>query len=271
MAKFSPYELDEYVLHRLSLNKKITLECEIEENKQLFNEIEKRKKVIEGIRQIGRESLLELFESWDNDINAGTIQKTTDKRKRSKEFSLHPVISYAIVIVIIGIVVTFSKNYNPTKNFTTEKAFAFYFEPMSTKMIFPEKDNPEFTQQRKAALAKYEMGDYESAIIDMNEYLLNKADDAIIHMFSGIAYLAMGQNETSIQRLKYAGNRDNNLLPYTNWFIALAYLNTEQMDDSREYLQRVAELGGFYSGKARELYVMSGGKYESQGKEIEQF
>ena len=54
MARFSPYELDEYVLEKLPLNKKISLECELEEDNQLVNEVEKRKRVIDSIKEIGR-------------------------------------------------------------------------------------------------------------------------------------------------------------------------------------------------------------------------
>ena len=269
MPRFSPYELDEYVLERLPLNKRITLECELEEDKQLLNEVEKRKRVINSIRQIGRDSLLEEFENWDIDTESYPDKAKEKEKKEKKEYSLPPIASYLTVAFIMAIVYWIASNYDPTKNFSTSKAYEFYFEPVSINVIFPNKKDPEYTADREIALTKYKNKDYAGAIEDMKAYL-SENDDATIHMFSGISYLAIGQNETGIQKLIYAGNRDKDLLAYTNWFIALSYMNTNQLKESQEYLQRVTDLGGYYAGKARELFHMSGG-VKLDDREIEQF
>jgi len=268
MARFSPYDLDEYVLERLPLNKRITLECELEEDTKLIKELEQRKRIINSIRQINRDSLLEEFENWDSESGEDRETKKKDKKKK-KEFSLPPLFSYLSVFFIVLVVYIITSNYDPTKNFTPEKAYAFYFEPLRTNIMFPDSDDPEFTDERIAVLEKYESGDHAEAIEDMTIYLEDH-DDPVIQLFSGISCIAEGQNETGVQRLMYAGNRDKSLTIYTNWFIALSYMNTGEMDASREYLQRVTDEGGYYSAKARELFHMAGG-LKLGDREIEQF
>ncbi len=267
MARFSPFDLDEYILERLPLNKRITLECELEEDDQLVNEVEKRKRVIGNIRQISRESLLQEFEDWDT--NGYQEKKKEIDKKEKKEFSLPAFASYLIAAIIMLGVYLLTHNYDPSKNFSPDKAYEFYFEPVNARVIFSSRNDSDLSEERKAVISKYQDHDFEGAIMDMNAYL-DENDDAIIQMISGISYLAVGQNETGEQRLIYAGNRDKKLLVYTNWFLALSYMKTGQMEESKEYLLRVTDLGGYYAGKARELFRMAGGTYLGD-KEIEQF
>jgi len=109
----------------------------------------------------------------------------------------------------------------------------------------------------KAALMKYEGGEYKEAIPLFEEALesYNK-DSSILNLYYGISLLGSGKSAEAIQPLgKAARNREGSvpLQRASNWYLALAYLAEGEKEECREVLDQLIKEKGDYHQQAVSL------------------
>ena len=105
----------------------------------------------------------------------------------------------------------------------------------------------------KEVIELYKLGDYQNAIP-----LLNKAfdieKDSLLLFYKGIAYIGNGESLKAIPVFESLQTSTTLPIDTVEWFLALAYFETNQKEKATILLKNVANTeGGKYKAKANEL------------------
>lgn len=127
---------------------------------------------------------------------------------------------------------------------------AAYFEPYPALGITMSDDD---ATVRLDALKLYAKKDYKNAIPQLDKAFAVEKDSLLL-FYKGIAYIGNGEAAKAILVLESL--RTSNTLPIdtVEWFLALAYLETNQKEKAFISLEKVINTeGGRYKVKAQEL------------------
>ncbi len=132
-----------------------------------------------------------------------------------------------------------------------EDLFQRYFEAYpSTRPVV--RGAP--TDGRANALALYEARDYSGALAALEDSLEREPSDPVDRFYAGLSRLALGQaREASLDLEQVRRLGETELQAPAEWYLALAYLRSQDLGEARARLKWVAEGGGFYQAKARAL------------------
>jgi tetratricopeptide (TPR) repeat protein len=133
-----------------------------------------------------------------------------------------------------------------------EALFQQYFEPYPSTQ--PGVRGAGSADVPTGALVRYEARDYSGALAALEAGLAREPNDAQLLFYAGLSRLALGnarEAERDLERVRELG--DPELRGPAAWYLALADLRRHDLAAARSRLTRVAEEGGFYKDKAREV------------------
>lgn len=111
---------------------------------------------------------------------------------------------------------------------------------------------------RGAAFARgmeaYGVGNYTTAWRELSEVCSHRPDDALAHLYLGIALTQTELIAAAIQPLKVAAEHGSGLVVERSlWFLANTYLRTDQPMAAQSTLKQLRDLGGDYAVNAEQL------------------
>src|SRR5690606_20456441 len=135
------------------------------------------------------------------------------------------------------------------------------FEPYLPLGV-PRSDS-DFTTEEEKAFNLYNNGNYEAAI-SLFEDVLTQQDKTEILFFLGNAYLASKppkpkQAISALQKFleedRLLNSQANLYLSQAKWYLSLAYLKNNQLDEAKRLLYELKQSESSYSKKANNLLI----------------
>ncbi len=240
---------DNYLKGKLSRSEKNNFEENLEKDEQLRKEFKEYEYVVQGINEYNREN----FKKYLNEIDKSAENYQLKKIRRYR------ILKYAasvIIILSIGLYLL----YFPLER---EKLFKEYFTPYPNDLIehsrgaslAGEWSNLSNEQYDAIVMAMnhYDNEEYQEAANIFNEMQL-KGDYPTIIFFHALSEITLGNTKKAIEMLEpLTKSYNNNYFIASQWYLALLYLKTNQLEASKELLKKIAITPSEFSTKAESL------------------
>jgi predicted Zn-dependent protease len=179
------------------------------------------------------------------------IESTYPLKEKSDNVRSFAWVKYAAAAVVIGISSLFSAWYFSSPNLGKE-LYAAHFETFKNKenTIRGNSDMGEILTWEQKANYDYQKGNYASAETNYEKILETEPNNSKTMVFLAVSYLNTDKPEKAIDLLsKYVpeGSRYDEDI---QWYLALAYLKTEQKGTAKLLLEGLRDKKGFYKDQS---------------------
>lgn len=222
--------IEKYIQGRLSDLEKKSVEELIQSDEEFRKAIEWEKQVAASLRQKSEEEFAHLLKELSQ-------KKSTPWLKWAA----------AAAILILGISAILFLFQPPTP----KQLFQSYFEPQPN-ITQPIIRGSEITTEDYEAFLAYEDRDWANAE-RLFEMLYGQSSNPVYLLYQGNCLLAMGKFQESIPVLEMAASQNAELSLRAKWFLALAYLQNNNLSKTKSLLQEIIEAEDVYSQQAASL------------------
>ncbi len=206
----------------------------LQEDSEFKEEFRFQKDLKKALQLNKRESLKATLQGFEKDL-----------KKKKSVFTIKTWLAAATVIILLGIG---SLIYNSFGNDDPKNLYAEYFEPYRNIVHPVERGENDGSIETKAFQA-YENGDFYKAINLFNSVESLEEDDNYIDFYKGISYLALNKNKEAIEILLPIATEiekgDYDLSQKANWYLALAYLNANEIEKAKSQLYMISHDNAF--------------------------
>ncbi len=228
--------IEKYIQNRLSSEEEVLFNELLKTNSNFKDEVAlhtKIKKVVKHEEDTNFRNLISEIESKS---------KSPSKKSSYKKWLV------AASILLISALGYISLNKN---TYTSQELFASYFEPYRN-VVHPIARNDEQQNDKAIAFSAYEKGDYNTAITLFTQ-LYNSSKEPYYLFYKANALLKLEQADEAIPLLLEHLKTQDTLTKRTNWYLALAYLKTEDIQKAKELLNTIISEGSYKNKEAKEL------------------
>lgn len=172
--------------------------------------------------------------SYEVEFSEAQDSKSTQRSK--------PLIAVAALLLIM-ISITFFLNKTPNN----DQLFSTYFEPSKnvSAPIVRSESNDELLSN---AFITYTEADYKKAI-PLFEKAFESTKNSELLFYEGNALLVLNQTEDAIQVFKKHLSFSDALTNRSHWYLALAYIKTDQMENAKIELKSLIDSGESFKKK----------------------
>jgi tetratricopeptide (TPR) repeat protein len=237
------YFIERYNAGEMSDVEKHWFRKELNGNEKLRNEIDLRKRTDEVLK---RQDIMSLRNKL-SEIES----KRREAKKPVKNSKKSAYIKYAAVfagLVLIGSLVLFSG-----KNLDNEKIMKRYYkvyEPPTAQRAAQSGADADFT----LAVEFYNTRDYEKAAVLFNKVLESKPNDMQTVLLKGVANFEEKKYPEAKQSFgKVIDDKNNLYIDQAQWYLALCYLNTNEIGKAKQLLSIIGKESGIYKNEAKKI------------------
>lgn len=171
---------------------------------------------------------------------------STKKKRKSKQW-LKPLYAVAAILLIALSINLFQQDrINETELFST------YFEPSKNVSVPIVRSETDESLLNNAFMA-YSETNYEEALSLFQKAFENTQNSELL-FYEGNTLLALGQTEKAIEKFKEHLNYEDQLTNRSYWYLALAYLKTNQLENAKDALKTLIDSGETF--KKREATLL---------------
>lgn len=232
-------ELDErveqYLLKNMGDTEREAFEDELKSDSELKKLFEKKQLLINGIR------------TGFNAEFKSKLKSEDQRRKHMVKTRRIRFISGIAAILVIGIFSTFFLNSiekNPIK------IYEEYYQP------YPNISTPlsRSDENGNSPYYQYEKGDFQTALIGFQAIIKDNPDDESALFYAALSNMELSDFKNAIEKLKKVTVKDESKFTQAaNWYLSLAYIHTNKLEQASEYLTKLAEGNDVYSKKAKKI------------------
>ncbi|WP_299098511.1 hypothetical protein [uncultured Winogradskyella sp.] len=164
-----------------------------------------------------------------------------------KQFKFYAIAIAASLIIALGI---FSL-LQPSNRVTNEQLFANYFEPYPN-IISPASRGNQTKNAKIEAFNYYDAKNYNLASQKF-EALYKSTNTPYYLFYHAICQLQLGKTDSAITLLKKREGVTDKLKMHTNWYLALAYLKTNNTTEAKILLQIISAENSFKHKAAKDI------------------
>lgn len=263
MDKESMYKkIDQYLnneLHGIDLEE---FERRIEEDENLAKEIALTQDVEEAVedryldtefasklRKMGKDYFKE---DKATGLSLPPTNAITSKPTSNNRLTTILLISSIIIGALLWMYFTATPTVVPIEQTTpeveTEQIFAANFQPYAVDNL--QRSETSNDSDYQAAIEAYEVKDYATAIPILEQALVATPNDNDIKMLLGNSYLGakQGQAQAAVDLFKpLAADESSLYIEQAEWYLALAYLQNDQVVEAQSLLEEIAaeEIGKY--------------------------
>lgn len=163
----------------------------------------------------------------------------------------HPKLRLAYVVASVFVVGIVSVLYLG-KDQPNEKLFAEYYQ---TYPNVASSVRGELTEGKlQDALQQYDAGDFKAAITRLQEILVTESDNIVANFYAGVSYLKVEESERAVGNLqKVVALNDPQFSEPAEWYLALAYLQQNDLEKTRAALNEILTEEHIYKEQAIKL------------------
>ncbi|WP_158860391.1 tetratricopeptide repeat protein [Lunatibacter salilacus] len=134
-----------------------------------------------------------------------------------------------------------------------EDLYFAYFEPYPNRVKPTVRSNNDQNGHASQAFHLYDQEQFDKAATAFEE-VYKKTDQDYALFYQAISYMASGNPEKAIPLLEqHEWEPENPYYEASHWYMALAYLNDQQIPQTKSHLKKVIDSNGLLSGRARKL------------------
>lgn len=157
----------------------------------------------------------------------------------------------AILILLVGAV--FFTDIFKTSATDPQDLFASNFEPY--QMILNTRSGQDLLGDQQAqlneALEAYAQKEYSKAASIFEDLKSENADQELYELYAAVSRLAAGQAVTAVEKLqKLQSESSPSLRQQVRWYLALAYIKSEQLEQAKTELKKISKDDFKYSEAA---------------------
>lgn len=238
--------IERYLEGRLSQEELNEFRQRLSRDRNFEKSVETYKAIIGGIKYSGENILRQKLKKLEASI---TAQENLDKRKFG--IPLKPIYSYSAAATIL-LLLTFTFIFILRHNPSPREVFTENFKPYSN-VVMPttrgEKFDKNDKNEQQEAFYLYDRERYQEAAF-LFDKLLKQAEAPALLLYSGNSYMAAGDYDAAIKRLKKLSKLNTEYKHQAQWFLALAYLAKNEPENGKPYLEGLAKQNISYSKKA---------------------
>ncbi len=173
---------------------------------------------------------------------------TADREPAGRKFAGWGVVLVAVAVILslIGIAALLYLS----SPLAPHKLFSAYFEPYPNILTSIGSDAPDLLHQ---GLLMYEMKDYDSAVVLLNEALPLSDQPSALALYLGNAYLALDKPEVALPYLEAAYGKGDEFAAPARWYTAMALLRQGKIAETVDLLNVLTQQQGYYAEQAGEL------------------
>lgn len=160
-----------------------------------------------------------------------SYEKALSNTYRRKKWLKSLIASAAIIAVVICISFIFNNSINE------DALFSSYFEP-SKNVTFPIVRSDTNVGLQNDAFIAYSENNFETAI-NLFERSYKNTKNSELLFYEGNALLALGKTNEAILKFKEHLNYSDRLSNRSHWYLALAYLKSEDLSNAKLHLHLV--------------------------------
>ena len=216
---------------------------ELEGNEKLRNEVNLSKRTDEILKNQKLMSLRNKLSEIENRRNAV---------KRPARFSKKAAyIKYAALIA--GLILIGGLTLFQGKQLSSEEILKQYYrayEPLTGQRSVTTGSDADFT----LALEFYNIHDYANAAILFTKVLENKPNDLQTLLLKGVANFEEQKYPEAKQSFgRVIDDKDNLYVDHAKWYLALCYLNTNEMEKAKQLFEFIGKESGIYQNDAKKI------------------
>ncbi|MEM7086649.1 MAG: hypothetical protein AAF489_10735 [Bacteroidota bacterium] len=223
-------QIERYLQDTMPDEQRRQFEHQLQSDKDFRLLVEDVKVMLLGVESASLKSNLEQFHDEMvpvRTLNESESSKTDIPTKKTPPKILKYLTAAAIVIFIGAF-------WLESRSSTTDRLYAKHFKPdpgLPTTMGATQ--NFKFYD----AMVNYKQGEYEIAISKWETLLSSEQKNDTLHYFMGVAHLADGNEKKAIDYLqKLTENGSNSFKKETAYYLGLAYLKADNVEDAKKYL-----------------------------------
>lgn len=259
MDKESMYKkIDQYLNNELEGVDLEEFERQLKEDKNLAKEVALIRDVEEAVedryldtefapklRKMGKEYFKEdkTTELSPPNINAITSKPTSNNRLTTILF-VGSIIIGALLWIYFTATPTVIPIEQTTPEVETEQIFAANFQPYAVDNL--QRSGTSGDSDYQTAIEAYQVKDYATAIPILEQALVATPNDSDIKMLLGNSYLGTksGQAQAAVDLFKpLAADESSLYIEQAEWYLALAYLQNNQVAEAQALLEKIAAAG----------------------------
>lgn len=215
------------------------LELLLSTDSEFASEFEFQKELQASLKKEERVELKNMF----NNLSEEKIKKET------KVLRLRPWLAAASIALVVGLGSWLLFFNSPELN--TDELYAANFAPYDN-VVHPIERGNQLEDLKTRAFTAYENQEYGKAL-ELFEELHTKQNDLYIDFYSAMVLMQLNQQEEAIPLLEGYLDDEGELKERATWYLALAYLKVENIDDCKTQLDILVEKKGFKSESAQTL------------------
>jgi len=205
--------------------------------------------MVSGIKYAGRKEMANRLAELEATLPEVELEETNPVVElKPRKYRHWAAVAAGLAVVLISSL--FLLNYNSGQ--TDQDLFSAYYEPYSGDLS--RSGTEDLNDKRERAYYAYGLGQYEVAI-PLFEEIIGQEPSSKLRFYLGNAYLSQGEGLKAAKEFEEV-LRDNDypLQEQAQWYLALSYLNSRNVEMARASLQEIVQdQESFYNQKAREV------------------
>ncbi len=222
--------IENYLNNEITADEKLAFEKAIQEDPSFAKKVDEVKQLLLGIEAAALKNDLDSFHEEIHPVRK--LHTAPLHVNKSSKNSKNMVLVYSIaaaIVVVLGIF-WFMKDSN-----TPDKLFAKHFTPdPGLPTVMSTTSEYDFYE----GMVDYKRKKYDVAIEKWKKLLPEKQNNDTLDYFLGVAYLAEGDAETSLEYLEPAQKFSKGIFKEdVYYYVALAKLKTGELDEAKKLLK----------------------------------
>lgn len=254
--------IENYHKGRLSLDERQAFQDRQQADAAFAGRVRSHLEVMDGIVYYGKQqAFAETIRGWEQEIKTqgeadglATHPATTVYDAPGKKIiPLHRTYVYwaaaAVLILVVGTVLLL----RPTPT-DTLALYETYYKPYPDVFNPSVRGEPSTTaSMRERASAAYRAGRYQEAQqLFRSQAGADRQEQDNIQLYLGNCYLALGDLDAASKAFLSIG-ADSHIASQAKWYLAMTYLKAGTADRAKSVLHTLADDGGSYADRAREI------------------
>ncbi len=259
-AKNSHIDLiEKYLDKNLDVEECLIFNKKLESDEEFVRELNDMELLIKGIKKSAAHTTVE--EKLDRFETSMKLMKDEEEKDNSKiiffDFNQIKKYSWAIAASLTLIMVTSISLFNISQPPSSQKLYASYYTPFEN---FGNKRGPEIAEKNywKKALAYYDVGDYDNALINFNKIIIadfkGTIKDPSFRLYKGNTLMMLNRYDDAKRIFQSMLDDDDGMIIQAKWYLSMCYLHENNTEKLIPLLNGISEIqSSSYSAKAQEI------------------
>lgn len=239
-------QVERYLKGLMSTEEQSQLEQKMDEDEEFRHEVELHRDLLKGIEYHYKQKL-------KSDLKQRETSESDQKAQRSVRLMY---VSWVAIAASLLVLIGGAWFFYWQASLPPEQLYSQYQKPYPNVAQPVERQTQDAMEGDQKAFYLYEKGDYEEASQLFNQLLTNQSNNIAYLFYKAQSDMHRGAHDTAIKGFQQVIDQNNNDNRYghpARWYLALCYLQTNDIEQSRSLLKDISKSDGEFANKAQEL------------------